>query len=109
MQRMLVCIGLHRTFRDVTEYNTHILALGSAHGLIILNGLSHWPGSDALTCWNPKGGASTVDYLMGLLPLIPQIHDFSISSRLIAVAADHEILRFIVSGGCLRGAIRPSF
>lgn len=37
----------------------------SANGMVIRNGLACWPGSDALTCWNHQGGASTVDYLMG--------------------------------------------
>ncbi|MCO5607948.1 hypothetical protein L7F22_062150 [Adiantum nelumboides] len=60
-------LDMHRMAQDagdVTEYGMHFLALGSAHGLLIYNGLSRWPGSDALTCWNPKGGSSTVDYLM---------------------------------------------
>ncbi|MCO5563631.1 hypothetical protein L7F22_017278 [Adiantum nelumboides] len=52
MQRMAQDAG------DVTEYGTHFLALGSAHGLLIYNGLPQWPGSDALTCWNTKGGSN---------------------------------------------------
>ena len=46
-------VGLHRFAQDlgdVTEYGTHFLKLGVAHGLIIFNGLSDWLGSDALTC-----------------------------------------------------------
>ncbi|MCO5591128.1 hypothetical protein L7F22_045109, partial [Adiantum nelumboides] len=43
--------------RDVTDYGRHFLALGSAHELLIYNGLPRWPGSDALTCWNPKRGS----------------------------------------------------
>ena len=38
---------------EVTEYGNHFLALGSAHGFVIYNGLSQWLGSDTLTCWNP--------------------------------------------------------
>ena len=30
-------------------------ALGTARGFFIYNGLSQWPRSDALTCWNPNG------------------------------------------------------
>lgn len=90
-------MGIQRAAQDtgdLTEYGTHLLALGSAHGLIIYNGLSRWPGSDSLTCWNRKGGASTVDYLMGSLTLIPDIQNFSISRRPIGVAADHAYLTF---------------
>ena len=92
-------VGLQRTTQDpgeITEYGRHFLALGSAHGLVIYNGLSHWPGSDALTCWNPKGGASTVDYLMGTPALIPEIREFTIFGRPIGVAADHAYLFFTV-------------
>ncbi|MCO5603790.1 hypothetical protein L7F22_057942 [Adiantum nelumboides] len=56
-------LGMHKMAHDagdVTEYGTHLLALGSAHGLLIYNGLPRWLGSDALTCWNPKGGSSPV-------------------------------------------------
>lgn len=46
-------IGLARSAQDVTEiteYGCHFLALGSAHGLVIFNGLAYWSGSDAFTC-----------------------------------------------------------
>ena len=36
-------------------------------------GLTQWPGSDSLTCWKPKGGASMVDYLMRSVSLQPKI------------------------------------
>ena len=62
--------------------------LGSVHGFVIYNVLSQWPGSDALTCWNPKERASTVNYLMGSPSLIPEIKEFTISGRPIASAAD---------------------
>ena len=80
-------VGLKRQDQDmsaITQYEKHFLALGSAHGFVIYNGLSQWPGSDALTCWNPKGGASTTDYLMGPPSLIPEIKVFTISGRLLA-------------------------
>ena len=67
-------VGLKRQAQDmsaITKYGKHFLALGSAHGFVIYNGLSQWPGLDALTCWNPKGHASTVIYLMGSPSLIP--------------------------------------
>ena len=48
--------------------------------------------SDALTCWNPKGGASTVDYLMGSPSLIHEIREFIISGRPTGLAADHAYL-----------------
>ena len=72
----------------VTEYGKHFLALGSAHGFVIYNGLSQPFGPDALTRWNPKGGASTVDYLMGSPSLKPKIAEFSIYGRPIVLAAD---------------------
>ena len=98
-------VGLKRQAQDmsaITEYGKHFLALGSAHGFVIYNGLSQWPGSDALTCWNPKGGASTVDYLMGSPSLIPEIKEFTISGRPIGLAADHAYLRFEVKDGCTK-------
>ena len=67
---------------------------------MIYNGLAQWPGSDALTCWNPKGGESTVDYLMGSPYLIPEIREFTIFGRPIGLAADHAYLRFEVKDGC---------
>ena len=74
-------VGLKRQAQDmsaITEYGKHFLALGIAHGFVIYNGLSQWLGSNALTCWNPKGGASTIDYLMGSPSLIPEIKEFTI-------------------------------
>ena len=57
---------------NLTGYDwlKHFLVLGRAHGFVIYNDLSQWPKSDALTCWNPKGGASTIGYLMGSPSLI---------------------------------------
>ena len=58
-------VGLKRQAQDmsvITEYGKHFLALGSAHVFVIYNGLPQWPGSDVLTRWNAKGGASTIDY-----------------------------------------------
>ena len=95
-------VGLKRQAQDmsaITEYGKHFLALGSAHGFVIYNGLSQWPGSDALTCWNPKGGVSTIDYLMGSPSLIPEIKG---SCRPIGLAADHAYLCFLVMNGCTR-------
>ena len=48
---------------------------------MIYNGLPQWPGSDVLTRWNAKGGASIVDYQMGSPSLIPEIKEFIISGR----------------------------
>ena len=83
-------VGLKRQAQDMS------------YGFVIYNGLSQCFGSDALTCWNPKGGASTVDYLMGSPSLIPEIKEFSISGRPIGLAADHAYLRFMVKDGCTR-------
>ena len=47
---------------------------------------------DALTCWNPKGGANTIDYLMGSPSLITEIREFTISGRHIGLAVDHAYL-----------------
>ena len=66
-----------------------LMAILASSKTLRYNVLSQWPGSDALTCWNPKGGASTVDYLMGSPSLIPEIKEFIISGRLIGLAADH--------------------
>ena len=85
---------------EVTKYGKHFLVLGSAHGFVIYNGLSWWPGSDAFTCRNPKGDASTADYLMGSPSLIPKIKEFTISGRPIGLATDHAYLCFDVKDGC---------
>ena len=69
---------------EVIEYRKH-------HGFVIYS-LSQWPSSDDLTCWNPKVGATTVDYLMGSPHLIPKITKFTISSKPIDLAADHAYL-----------------
>lgn len=103
-------MGLRRTSQDtgeVIEYGTHFLALGSAHRLAIYNGLSRWPGSDALTCWNPKGRASTVDYVMGSPTLIPEVQSFIISSRPIGASVDHSHLILSLACGHTRD-ITPS-
>jgi hypothetical protein len=81
---------------EVTKYNEHFLALGNAHGLVIYNSLLQWPKSDAITCWNPKGGANTFGYLMGSPLLLPEITNFAISSRPIGSAADLVRLHFQV-------------
>ena len=76
----------------VTEYGKHFLALGSAHGFVIYNGLSQPFGPDALTRWNPKGGASTVDYLMGSPSLILEIKEFTISCGPSGLVAYHAYI-----------------
>mgnify|MGYP007069668789 CR=1 FL=1 len=76
----------------ITEYGKHFLALGSAYAFVICNGLSQWPRSDALKCWNPKGGASTIDYIMGSPSLIPEIKKFTIYGRPIVLTANHAYL-----------------
>ena len=82
-------VGLKQEIQDmseVTKYGKHILALGSAHGFVIYNGLLQWPRSDALTCWNPTAGASTINYLMGSPRLIAEIIEFTISGRAVGLA-----------------------
>ena len=49
-------------------------------------------------------GASTIDYLMGLPLLVPEITSFTISSRPIDLAADHADLHFMVKDGCQKDA-----
>ena len=87
---------------EVTEYRKHFLALGSAHGFVIHNGLSQWVRSDALTCWNLKG-ATTVNYLIRSPSLIPEITEFTIYGRPIDLAADHAYLHFEVKDVCQEG------
>ena len=61
---MAKVVGLKQHVQDmseVTEYGKHFLALGSACGFVIYNGLSQWPILDARTWWNLKGGASIVN------------------------------------------------
>ena len=65
-----------------------------AHGFLIYNGLSKWPRLDALTCWNPKGGANIANYLMGFPSLTSKIIEFSISRRPIGLAVDHAYIVF---------------
>ena len=48
-------VGLKWQVQDingVTKYGKHFLAVGSAHEFVIYNGLSQWPETNALTCWN---------------------------------------------------------
>ncbi|MCO5563898.1 hypothetical protein L7F22_017549 [Adiantum nelumboides] len=95
---------MHRMAEDagvVTEYGTHFLALGSAHGLLIYNGLPRWPGSDALTCWNPKGGRVryTTILLDGITCIDSGHQNFTISGHPLALATDHAYLRFTLMGG----------
>ena len=85
---------------EVAAYGKHFLALESAHRFMIYIGLSLWPGSDALTCWNPKACATTIDSLRGLPSLIPEIAEFTVTSRPIGLATDHAYLRFEVKDGC---------
>lgn len=66
--------------------------------MVIYNGLTRWQGSYALTHWNTKGGASTVDCLMGSPSLIPDVRGFTISSRPIGIAVDHAYLSFTLVG-----------
>ncbi|MCO5577192.1 hypothetical protein L7F22_031016 [Adiantum nelumboides] len=45
-----------RDVRDVTEDGMHFLALGSAHGLLVYNGLPRCPDRMLLHVGTPKGG-----------------------------------------------------
>ena len=67
---------------------------------MIYNGLSQWPGSDALTSWNPKGAPSTVNYPMGSSSSIAKITKFIIFGRPIGLAAGRAYLCFQVKDGC---------
>ncbi|KAH9295976.1 hypothetical protein KI387_039564, partial [Taxus chinensis] len=62
----LVSLGLQRESDDVarplTTYSRHLLQLGEAHDLLILNGISSFPDSQFFTCRSHGGGASVVDY-----------------------------------------------
>lgn len=77
---------------DVTGFGRHLLAMGTAHGLVIYNGLPRWPTSGALTCFPHGGGSSTVDYLMGSPSLVAHIPEFDIHP--IPIGADHTYLSF---------------
>ena len=57
---------------------------------------------EPLTCWNPKGGASTINYLMGSPSLVPELREFTTSGRPIVLALDHAYLCFEVKDGCTR-------
>ena len=72
----------------------------SAHGFVIYNGFSQCPGSDVSTSWNPKGGASIINYLILSSSLTPEIREFTISGRPIGLAEDHAYLRYEVKDGC---------
>ena len=96
-------VGLKQQAQDMSgiiEYGKHFLALGSAHGFVIYNGLSQCSISDASTCWKLKGDASTVDYLMGSPFLIARMIEFTMSGRPIGLAADHTYLCFEMKDGC---------
>ena len=58
----------------------------------IYYGLSQWSRSDALTFWNPMGGARTIDYLMGSLSLLFETAYFTLSSTPIVLATDQQII-----------------
>ena len=53
---------------------------------------------------NPKGGATTVDYLVGSPSLIPEIQAFTISGRPVGLAADRAYLHFEKKDGSTRDA-----
>lgn len=53
-----------------TDFSAH-LALGKAHRLAILSGMN-------FTCYSLRHGASTIDYLLASLSLIPHMHDFMV-------------------------------
>ena len=67
-------VGLKRQAQDMSEvmkYVKYFLGLGSADGFVLY--MSQWLRLDALTCCNPKGGASTINYMMESPSLITEI------------------------------------
>mgnify|MGYP000338371851 CR=1 len=91
-------VGLKQQDQDmgeVTKYVKTLSSLGKRTWIfVIYNDLSQWPKSDALTCWNQKGGVSTIGYLMGSPSLIPEITNFTMFGRPIGLAASHAYLCF---------------
>ncbi|KAI5060717.1 hypothetical protein GOP47_0025137 [Adiantum capillus-veneris] len=72
--------GLSRLSHDVeyTEYGRHVIDMGTAHGLAILNGLQRFPAAGGFTCFPHRHGASTVDYVMAQPNLIASIEDLTV-------------------------------
>ena len=89
-------VGLGRisadTGSDSTRYGSHLLALGSAHHLMIYNGMPRWPESGGYTCFQKGGkkGQSTVDYVLGSLAAMDTVSSFTIPRR--PIGADHTYL-----------------
>ena len=74
------------------------LALASSNRLVICNSLLEWAASDSSIHGNCEGGASTVDYLMRIWSLIPEIKEPMISVIPTGMAAGHAYLKFAVKG-----------
>lgn len=73
----LTSLGLQRHSEDVlgllSMYGRHLLRFCESSGLVILNGLSCFPGSEFFTCW-PHGGGASVDYVLAYPSFISYIH-----------------------------------
>ncbi len=86
-------LGLHRLSEDalgpLTLYGRHLLRFCESSSLVILNGLSCFPGSEIFTCWPHGGGASVVDYVLAYPSFIPCFRSFTI---LHLPLADHSLL-----------------
>lgn len=68
---------------------------GTSHGLIIYDGMARWPTSEALTCFPHGSRSSTMEYLMGLPPLVTHIPYFTIPVT--PLGANHIYLVFTVA------------
>jgi hypothetical protein len=76
-------MGLQCTSEDVLGplfgYGCHLLQLYESSGLLILNDLSFFPGSDLFTYRLHCGGASVVDYVISSHSFISSIRSLTIS------------------------------
>ena len=88
-----------RRWSEVMRSRYHFLTLVGAHNFMICSGLSQWPRSHALTCWNPEEGEFRIN-LMRSPSILSEITNFMISSRPICLATNHAYLHVKVKDGC---------
>ena len=79
----------------ITTYGRHLLVMGESNGLVILNGIPCFLGSNKYTCFPHKGGVIVVNYILAEMSLIQHIHSFHVFDQL--PLADHAYLDYMIS------------
>ena len=91
-------MGICKLSQDVlTEYGQHLIDMGTAHGLAIVNGIQRFPDGGGFTCFPHRHGANTMDYVIAQPSFISSIEDLTVGPRPIGVAVDHALLSMTIS------------